>query len=438
MCYAADLNGSVWSERAFTSLMAPAAPMDVRPLNPALLLSPDAVSSPLTEHPDWNDWRWQMRERIHTVEALEEWIQPTTAEREGIRATEGIFRWNITPYYARLMDPTDPTCPIRRQVVPTAAEVAPDLVGDVDPLGEVAHSPVKNLIHNYHDRVAFCVTAECAIYCRYCLRKRMVGDAAFFMRKGELQDAIAYIAAHPEIRDVLLTGGDPLTFNEANLEWLLRRLRAIDHVELIRIGSRIPVKLPYRITPGLCDMLQQYHPLWLNTHFNHPKELTADAAAAISRLLQAGVPVGNQTVLLRGINDDFETMRALNEGLVRLRVRPYYLYQAQVIGGTAHLRTPIEQGMALTEAQRGRTSGFAIPTYVLDTPYGKVPLNRSYVKGRAGDHVVMRTYDGTLWAEPNPLPADFSCKVTLPSISMPEDAQTIATDSSFVPLPVAS
>lgn len=438
MCCAADLNGSVWADRAFMRSVVHPVPLDPRPIQHTLSSSPHAVSPAPTDHPDWKDWRWQMRQRIHTLDALEEWIQPIAAEREGIRATEGIFRWNITPYYARLMDPVDPTCPIRRQVVPTAAEVAPDLVGDVDPLGEVAHSPVKNLIHNYHDRVAFCVTAECAIYCRYCLRKRMVGDASFFMRKGELQDAIDYIAAHTEIRDVLLTGGDPLTFNEANLEWLLRRLRAIDHVELIRIGSRMPVKLPYRITPALCEMLQRYHPLWLNTHFNHPKELTADAAAAIDRLLQAGVPVGNQTVLLRGINDNLDTMKALNEGLVRLRVRPYYLYQAQVIGGTAHLRTPIEQGMALTEAQRGRTSGFAIPTYVLDTPFGKVPLNRSYVEGRAGDHVVMRTYDGTRWAEPNPLPADFSCEVTLPSMPMPEDARTIATDSSFVPLPIAS
>jgi lysine 2,3-aminomutase len=335
-----------------------------------------------------------MQNRIHSAEALQEWIDPTDDELEAIEKTAEVFRWNVTPYYARLMDPADPSCPIRRQVVPTMDELAPDLVGVTDPLAEVAHSPVKNLVHNYEDRVAFCVTAECAIYCRYCLRKRMVGDAQFFMRKDELQEAIDYIAAHDAIRDVLLTGGDPLTFNESNLEWILSRLRAIDHVELIRFGTRMPVKLPYRITTSLCEMMAQYHPIWINTHFNHPKELTEDAAAAIDRLKSAGVPVGNQTVLLRGINDDAATMKALNEGLVRMRVRPYYLYQAQLIGGTAHLRTPIETGMHIMRQLRGRTSGFAIPDYVLDTPYGKVPLNRSYVRGRADDHVVMESYSG--------------------------------------------
>jgi lysine 2,3-aminomutase len=366
-----------------------------------------------------------MQNRIHSVEALSEWIDPTSDEREAIEKTSDQFRWNITPYYAALMDERDPSCPIRRQVVPTMAELQDDLVDELDPLDETGHSPVKNLIHNYEDRVAFCVTAECAIYCRYCLRKRMVGDANFFMRTDEHQAAIDYIAEHEEIRDVLLTGGDPLTFNEDNLEWLLSRLRAIDHVELIRFGSRMPVKLPYRITDHLCDLLQRYHPIWVNTHFNHPKELTDEAAAAIDRLKQAGVPVGNQTVLLDGINDDPETMKALNEGLVRMRVRPYYLYQAQVIGGTGHLRTPIEVGMHIMRQLRGRTSGFAIPTYVLDTPHGKVPLNRSYVKGRAGPYVLMETYDGALWAEPNPLPDGADVPGTLPVVNLPDGVDTI-------------
>ena len=388
------------------------------------------------DHPKWTDWRWQMQNRIHTAEALHRWIDPTPEELEAIQQTKDVFRWNITPYYARLMDPDDPACPVRRQVVPHLDELQPDIVGVVDPLEEMAHSPVKNLIHNYEDRVAFCVTAECAIYCRYCLRKRMVGDADFFMRKGELQEAIDYIAAHDEIRDVLLTGGDPLTFNGRHLEWLLSQLRAIDHVELIRFGSRMPVKLPYRITDALCELLERYHPLWVNTHFNHPKELTDDAAAAIAKLKAAGVPVGNQTVLLRGINDDAATMKALNAGLVRMRVRPYYLYQAQVIGGTAHLRTSIETGMGIMRALRGRTSGFAIPTYVLDTPFGKVPLNRNYVKGRCGDHVIMESYSGQLWAEPNPIPPDDAATVTLPPVDMPDAAETIPTDGdAFVPLP---
>lgn len=375
-----------------------------------------------------------MRNRVHSAETLQQWIKPVDDELQAIEATKDIFRWNITPYYASLMTPDDPTCPIRRQVVPRMHEMAPDIVGVVDPLEEVAHSPVKNLIHNYQDRVAFCVTAECAIYCRYCLRKRMVGDASFFLKKDELQEAIDYLAAHPEIRDVLLTGGDPLTFNENHLDWLLGQLRAIPHIDLIRIGSRIPVKLPYRITDDLCNVLSQYHPLWLNTHFNHPKELSNDAAEAIDRLLRAGVPVGNQTVLLRGINDDIDTLQALCEGLVRMRVRPYYLYQAQLIGGTAHFRTSIEKGMELLQALQGRTTGFAIPKYILDTPFGKVPLNGTYVQGRAGDHVVMKTYDGTLWAEPNPFPPDETNDFTLPEINLPDGIATIPTEApTFVP-----
>ncbi len=354
--------------------------------------------------PEWADWRWQMRSRIHDEAALERWITPTDDERAAIEATRGIFRWTITPHYASLIDPHDPDCPIRRQVVPTMHELRPDIVGVEDPLEEVAHSPVKNLIHNYPDRVAFCVTSECAIYCRYCLRKRMVGDSEMMMRRDELREAIAYIAATPAIRDVLLTGGDPLSFSDRQLGWLLGELRAIPHVEVVRIGSRMPVKLPQRITPELCAVLDANGPVWLNTHFNHPRELSPESGAAIDRLLRAGVPVGNQTVLLRGINDDVATMKALVEGLVRMRVRPYYLYQAQLIGGTAHLRTPIETGMAIMEALRGTTTGFAIPTYVLDTPFGKVPLNGSYVLGRAGTRVVMRTPRGADLgrAEPDP------------------------------------
>lgn len=377
----------------------------------------------------WENWGWQMRNRVHSVDALRQYIEPTQVELDAIEATKGIFRWNITPYYASLMDAVDPSCPIRQQVVPQHTESVPDIVGVVDPLEEVAHSPVKNLIHNYKDRVAFCVTAECAIYCRYCLRKRMVGDAEQFMNKAELQEAINYIAAHPEIRDVLLTGGDPLTFNEKNLEWIIRRLRAIPHVGIIRLGSRLPVTLPYRVTDALCELLEQYHPIWVNTHFNHPKELTSDAVAACDKLLKAGIPIGNQTVLLKGINDNVETLKTLFEGLVHMRVRPYYLYQAQLIGGTAAFRTPIEKGMKLMELLRGRTSGFALPEYILDTPFGKVPLNRSYVKGRAGDHVVMNTYQEKMWAEPNPIMGDEDPGYKLPEIDLPEGIATIPTEA---------
>jgi lysine 2,3-aminomutase len=390
------------------------------------MTSPQSLPHIAADRPsNWTDWRWQMRHRINTLDDLADWIRPTEAERQGIAETEPVFRWNITPYYAALMDPDDPACPVRRQVVPHIDEMDDDLVEELDPLQEVGHSPVKNLVHNYPDRVAFCVTAECAVYCRFCLRKRMVGDADFFLRTGELQEAIDYIADTPAIRDVLLTGGDPLTFNNAHVEWLLERLTAIDHVEIVRFGTRMPVKLPYRITDELCDLLAQYAPLWINTHFNHPKELTADAAEAIDRLLRAGIPIGNQTVLMRGINDDLETMKALCQGLVAMRVRPYYLYQAQVIGGTGHLRTPIETGMQIMQQLRGHTTGFAIPTYVLDTPYGKVPLNRSWVRGRAGDYVIMETYDGTTWAEPNPLPASSAHVDLLPRIPYPESVQTV-------------
>jgi lysine 2,3-aminomutase len=392
---------------------------------------------PAIQDPSWEDWRWQMRHRVHDETSLRQWITPTPDELAAIEATRNVFRWNVTPYYASLMDAQDPTCPIRRQVVPTMSEMQPDIVGVADPLEEMAHSPVKNLIHNYGDRVAFCVTAECAIYCRYCLRKRMVGDADFFMNKSELQKGIDYLAGTPAIRDVLLTGGDPLVFNESNLEWLLSRIRAIPHIEIIRIGSRMPVKLPFRITDDLCEILARYHPLWLNTHFNHPKELTAEAGEALARLLDAGVPVGNQTVLLKGINDDARTLKALFEGLVRMRVRPYYLYQAQLIEGTAHFRTSIEKGMSLMRSLRGRTSGFAIPTYVLDTPFGKVPLDRTYVRGRAGDYVILESTRGQIWAEPNPIPRDEHDVEPLPVIDFPPDAETIPVGApSFVPEPV--
>ncbi|MEM6784093.1 MAG: KamA family radical SAM protein [Bacteroidota bacterium] len=385
---------------------------------------------------EWADWRWQMRHRVRDLATLERYIQPTDSEREAVERTAGLFRWSITPYYASLMDALDPDCPIRQQVVPQRWELEPDIVGVVDPLDEVGHSPVKNLIHNYDDRVAFCVTSECGIYCRYCLRKRMVGDSAWMMRKDELRAAIAYIAATPSIRDVLLTGGDPLVFADKQLAWLLGELRAIRHVEVIRLGSRLPVVNPFRITDDLCDLLRAHHPIWLNTHYNHPRELTYEAREACAKLAEAGVPVGNQTVLLGGINDDLATMKALSEGLVGMRVRPYYIYQAQLIGGTAHLRTPIETGMALMRGLRGHTSGFAVPTYVLDTPEGKVPLTRDYVLGRAGDHVVMETTRGTLWAEPNPVPDGYELPLTLPAIDLPPEAKTVPTGApTFVPVP---
>jgi lysine 2,3-aminomutase len=359
--------------------------------------------SELLTSPQWTDWKWQMRNRIRTAEELGRWIRYTEDELQAIEATKAYFRWQITPYYASLMDPDDPDCPIRRQVVPRMAELEDDFdIHSLDPLEELAHSPVKNLVHNYNDRVAFCVAAECAVYCRYCLRKRMVGDGEYAMNKTELQQGIDYIATHPEIRDVLLTGGDPMILNDANLEWILSRLRAIPHVELIRIGTRFPVLNPFRFTPEFCEMIGKYHPVWINTHYNHPKELTPEAAAACDRITRTGAPLGNQTVLLKGINNSAGTLKQLFGSLVRMRVRPYYLYQAQLIGGTRHFRTTIEEGMRLMEELRGRTSGFAIPTYVLDTPHGKVPLTPSGFVRRDGDHVEVKAYGGETWREYNP------------------------------------
>jgi lysine 2,3-aminomutase len=351
---------------------------------------------------EWTDWTWQMRHRIRDAEALSRWIQPTQDERRAIEALSDRFHFVITPYYAALMDSADPACPIRRQVVPRLAELA-DPIGLADPLDEVAHSPVKNVIRVYPDRIAFCVNNECALYCRFCLRKRMVGEPEWAMKQRELKQGLEWIRNNPEIRDVLLTGGDPLVYSDERLAWLLSELRAIPHVEIVRIGTRLPVTLPFRVTDSLCRVLERHHPIWLNTHFNHPRELTPEAAQACDRLTRAGIPVGNQSVLLRGINDDPATMKALCEGLVRMRVRPYYCYQAQRLEGTAEFRVPIERGIEIFEALRGRTSGFAIPLYVLDTPHGKVPLNRSHVLYREGDEVIVESWDGRRWRELNPL-----------------------------------
>jgi lysine 2,3-aminomutase len=354
-----------------------------------------------TQEGNWESWTWQMQHRVGEAEGLSSFVSITEDERKATVELADHFRFRITPYYASLMDVDDPECPIRRQVVPRMAELA-DAQGLRDPLDEEGHSPVKNVIRVYPDRVAFCVNNECAIYCRYCLRKRMVGSEEWSMKKKELAEGIEWIRQTPEIRDVLLTGGDPLTYSDSRLEWILQELRSIPHVEIIRLGTRLPVTLPFRITPALCDMLEKYHPIWVNTHFNHPKELTPEAARATDLLTKAGIPVGNQSVLLKGINDDVETMKALCEGLVRMRVRPYYVYQAQLLDGTEHFRVQIEDGIALFRALRGRTSGFAIPQYILDTPYGKVPLDHAFVKGRDGDDVVVETFEGREWREKNP------------------------------------
>jgi len=347
------------------------------------------------------DWIYQVRNSINTIDGLKEYIKLSQEEEENILVVQAEFSWLITPYYASLMDRDDPNCPIRKQVVPDIAE-AHDTLGVIDPLEEEKHNPAPNVIKVYPDRIAWCVSNRCATLCRHCLRKRMVGRENFDFSIEARNAAIDYIAETPEIRDVLLTGGDPLMYPDDVVEDLLQRLHVIDHVEIIRLGSRTPCTMPQRITEKLCRMLKKYHPLWFNTQFNHPKELTKEAAEACARLADAGIPLGNQSVLLRGINDDPITMKALVRGLVKMRVRPYYLYQCQILSGTAHFRTPVETGIEIIRNLRGFTTGFAVPTYVLDTPYGKAPMGPEYMVDRDDESVYLRNFEGRIWKEPNP------------------------------------
>jgi lysine 2,3-aminomutase len=346
-------------------------------------------------------WQEQIRNSIRTVDSLREYIHLSPEEAESIHRVADEFSWWITPYYASLMDKDDPNCPIRKQVAPSIAELH-DPLGVIDPLQEEQHNPAPNVIKVYPDRIAWCVANTCASLCRHCLRKRMVGRETFDFSPQARQAALDYIAATPEIRDVLLTGGDPLMYPDDLLEGVLSKLREIQHVEIIRIGSRMPCTMPQRITDELCRMLKKYHPLWFNTQFNHPKELTPEAAEACARLASAGIPMGNQSVLLRGVNDDPETMKHLVQGLVKMRVRPYYLYQCQTLSGTAHFRTPVEAGINIIRSLRGFTTGFAIPRYVLDTPYGKVPMAPEYIVDRDDHAVYLQNFEGKIWREPNP------------------------------------
>jgi lysine 2,3-aminomutase len=349
----------------------------------------------------WPDWHWHMRNRITTVDALRRWVRVSDDEAQGIDELSGTYRWSVTPYYASLMDPDDALCPIRLQAVPSCREAIVPALADVDPVGDTKFRKTNRVVHKYPDRVIFLVTQNCPVYCRHCTRKfhtTALGQESYFERGEGLPwtEDIAYIRDHPEIRDVLLTGGDPLMYSDRRLDSLLSELRAIDHVEIIRIGSRFPVLLPQRITPELCDILAAHHPVWLNTHFNHPREVTAEAAAACDRLLRAGVPVGNQTVLLRGVNDDPGVMRRLMLDLVRIRVRPYYLYHCDNVVGVSHFMTTIEEGRAIHESLQGFITGFAVPQYVLTTELGKIPLSREFVRRTDDDEGlwVIENYHG--------------------------------------------
>jgi len=353
---------------------------------------------------DWNDWRWQLRHRLNTPEQLKSIIQMTPEEEAGVRATCQRLRMSITPYFASLMDARDPNCPIRRQVVPTEEELHISADELRDPLNEDAESPVPGLVHRYPDRVLLLVTDQCAAYCRHCTRRRLVGVKTERMRADDMQRAIQYIAAHPEVRDVLISGGDPLVLSDGTLELMLRGLRAIPHLEIIRLGTRVPVFLPQRITPELVNMLSKYHPLFINIHINHPKEITPATAEACARLANAGIPLGSQTVLLRGINDCPHIIKTLMQGLLKMRVRPYYMYQCDLSQGISHFRTSINKGLEIIEHLRGHTSGLAVPTFCLDAPggAGKVPIMPQYLISSSDKTAVVRNYAGAISAYPLP------------------------------------
>lgn len=353
----------------------------------------------------WNDWKWQVKNRIETLEDLKKYIKLTAEEEEGVKKSLETLRMAITPYYLSLIDPDNPDCPIRKQAIPTGAETYRSAADLVDPLHEDEDSPVPGLTHRYPDRVLLLITDMCSMYCRHCTRRRFAGQKDDESPANNIDRAIDYIARTPQVRDVLLSGGDALMVSDAKLESIIKRLRAIPHVEIIRIGTRTPVVCPQRITDKLVDMLKQYHPIWLNTHFNHPNEVTPESIAACEKMANAGIPLGNQSVLLRGVNDCVNIMKKLVHLLVKMRVRPYYIYQCDLSMGLEHFRTPVSKGIEIIEGLRGHTSGYAVPTFVVDAPGGggKIPVMPNYLISQSPGKVILRNYEGviTTYTEPD-------------------------------------
>lgn len=353
---------------------------------------------------EWRDWHWQVRNRIQSVEELEKILALTEQEKQDIGNVLEVFRMGITPYYASLMDPDDPGCPVRRQAVPTIAETLTGQADMQDPLDEVADSPVPGLTHRYPDRVLFLITDQCSMYCRHCTRRRFAGQNDSGLAWEYIEQGIEYIKNTPAVRDVLLSGGDALLMADNKLEEIIKRLREIPHVDVIRLGTRTPVVMPQRITDDLVNMLKKYHPIWVNTHFNSPKEITAESTEACLKMVDAGIPVGNQTVLLRGVNDNPQIMKNLMLDLVRIRVRPYYIYQCDLSVGIEHFRTKVSKGLEIMEALRGHISGYAVPTYVVDVPGGggKTPVMPQYLISMSPTKVILRNYEGVIatYAEP--------------------------------------
>nr|WP_264489351.1 KamA family radical SAM protein [Luteolibacter arcticus] len=353
---------------------------------------------------DWHEAAWQLKNRVSSLSALESRLKLTDEERAGVLLAGNKLAMSITPHFFNLIDPNDPNCPIRRQVIPRLEEAwdAPEEMAD--PCGEDSHMPVPGLVHRYPDRVLFLVTDRCASYCRYCTRSRVVSGVGEQHLETQWEAAFKYLEEHTEVRDVLLSGGDPLLFSDSKLEKILSRIRAIPHIQFLRIGSRIPIFLPQRITPALCEMLKKYHPLFISVHTNHPRELTLEVKEALGRLADAGIPLGNQSVLLKGVNDSVEIQKALVHKLLMCRVRPYYLYQCDLIRGSSHLRTSVSKGLEIIEGLRGHTTGYAIPQFVIDGPGGggKIPLNPNYVVHQDRDKTVLRNYEGEIFEYPEP------------------------------------
>ncbi|HEX7390322.1 MAG TPA: KamA family radical SAM protein [Acidiphilium sp.] len=355
---------------------------------------------------EWNDWKWQVRNRVRRLDMLERMLALTPDERAAVIRRTGNLPIAVTPYYLSLLSRDDPNQPLRRTHIPVGNEFLQGIGEDPDPLHEDHDTAVPGLVHRYPDRVLFLATGFCSTYCRYCTRSRMVGETngEYSFSVSQWEKAAQYIEAHPEIRDCLLSGGDPLSIGDDKLEWLLDRLRRIPHLEFLRIGTKIPVVMPQRITRRLTRMLKRFHPLWMSIHFTHPDELTPETIEACARLADAGIPLGSQTVLLRGINDSLEVMKPLMQGLLRARVKPYYIYQCDPVSGSEHFRTPVEKGLEIIRGLRGHTSGYAVPQFVIDAPGGggKIPLLPDYVVGREGDDLLLTNFEGGTYRYPDP------------------------------------
>lgn len=365
----------------------------------------------------WKDWRWQLQNRLTSVEQVEQYLTLTPEEKQGGYFANKKLALAITPHFFNLIDPDDPECPIRRQVIPRVEEMSVSPQELKDPCGEDEHMPVPGLVHRYPDRVLFLVTDRCAAYCRYCTRSRLVSNSQGYDFHPEFEQGLKYIEEHPEVRDVLLSGGDPLLLADRKLDYLLGRLRAIEHVEFIRIGSRIPIFLPQRITPELCEIFERHEPIWISIHANHPRECTLEVKEGCDRLARAGVPLGNQSVLLKGVNDDAEVMKELVHRLLQMRVRPYYLYQCDLITGSAHLRVDPRKGLEIIEKLRGHTTGYAIPQFVIDAPGGggKVPIDPQYVQSIDDEEIVFRNYEGRIFRYPlRSEPSELDKSIALP------------------------